>query len=428
VSPTRRCAGGLLLALLAVAGAGRPRALLAQQTSPPAASSPSDLTVYLMTFGPGARVWERFGHNAIWIHDPVNGTDLAYNYGLFDFAQENFILRFVRGQMWYWMAGFPADRYVAQYERDNRSVWVQELELTPSSKAQLQTFLRWNAEPEHRFYHYDYYRDNCSTRVRDAINRAAGGALLAQTADLPSGATYRFHTQRLTANDPPIYTGLLLALGERVDLPISAWDEMFLPLKLREHVRLVTVPGPNGTRLPLVRSERTLFESTEPPPPARPPNWLRWYLAAGAAIGGAAWLLARRARASAAAGVGFALVAGSWALVAGLVGVVMAGLWGLTDHVMAGCNENLLQMNPLALLVLPGVVGWRGRGRAAKLAGRAALVVAVLSGLGLTVQVLPGLNQVNGPVIALALPAQLGIAAGLRRLVGRRRWEPESEA
>ena len=244
---TRRRAGCLLLALLAVAGAGRPRALSAQQTSPPAASSPSDLTVYLMTFGPGARVWERFGHNAIWIHDPAHGTDQAYNYGLFDFAQENFILRFVRGQMWYWMAGFPADRYVAQYERDNRSVWVQELELTPSAKAQLQAFLRWNAEPEHRFYHYDYYRDNCSTRVRDAIDRAAGGALRAQTADLPSGATYRFHTQRLTANDPPIFTGLLLALGERVDLPISAWDEMFLPLKLREHVRLVTVPGPNGT-------------------------------------------------------------------------------------------------------------------------------------------------------------------------------------
>jgi len=425
----RRLAGGLLLALLAVAGAGRPRAAFAQQTAPPAASPPSsDLTVSLMTFGPGAKVWERFGHNAIWIHDPVDGTDEAYNYGLFDFAQENFILRFVRGQMWYWMAGFPADRYVAQYQRDNRSVWVQELELTPRAKTQLQTFLRWNAEPEHRFYHYDYYRDNCSTRVRDAIDRATGGALLAQTRDVPSGATYRFHTQRLTANDPPIFTGLLLALGERVDRPISAWDEMFLPLKLREHVRRVTVPGPNGTRLPLVRSERTLFESSAPPPPPAPPDWLRWYLAAGVTIGGVAWLFARRARTSAVASLGFALVAGGWALVAGLAGLVMAGLWGLTDHVMAGCNENLLQLNPLALLVLPGVVGWRGRGGAAKLAGRAALVVAVLSGLGLVLQVLPGLDQVNGPVIALALPAQVGIAVGLRRLVGRRRWEPETPA
>jgi hypothetical protein len=58
--------------------------------------------------GPGAAVWERFGHNAIWIHDPSVEPDTAYNYGLFDLRQENFLLRFIRGQMWFWMAGFPA--------------------------------------------------------------------------------------------------------------------------------------------------------------------------------------------------------------------------------------------------------------------------------------------------------------------------------
>ena len=99
--------------------------------------------------------------------------------------------------------GFRRSRYVAQYERDNRSVWVQELELPPSAKAQLQAFLRWNAEPEHRFYHYDYYRDNCSTRVRDALDRVAERrAARARPTRVPAGTTYRFHTQRLTANDP----------------------------------------------------------------------------------------------------------------------------------------------------------------------------------------------------------------------------------
>jgi hypothetical protein len=408
-----------------LAGGPGARTVVAQDTAP---ARPDQLTVYLMTFGPGAKVWERFGHNAIWIHDPVHGTDEAYNYGLFDFAQENFILRFVKGQMWYWMAGFPADRYVAQYQRDNRSIWVQELELTPAAAQELQTFLQWNAEPEHRFYHYDYYRDNCSTRVRDALDRVLGGALRAQTERVPTGATYRFHTQRLTANDPPIYTGLLLALGERVDRPIGAWEEMFLPLKMREHVRLVTVTGPKGTRLPLVRSERTIFESTAPPPPAAPPNWLRWYLAAGVAIGAAAWLLARKARGSRLARVGFVFVAGGWMLVAGLAGLVMAGLWGLTDHAAAASNENLLQLSPLALLVLPGVAGWGRRGRRARLAAGSATVVAGLSALGLGLKLVPAMDQVNGQIIALALPAQLGIAAALNRLTGRHRWQPDPPA
>ncbi len=369
-----------------------------------------------MTFGPGRQVWERFGHNALWIHDPIHGTDEAYNYGLFDFHQQNFLLRFIRGQMWYWMAGFPAEQYLRQYERDNRSIWVQELELSPTAKRELQRFLEWNAEPEHRFYHYDYYRDNCSTRVRDALDRVLAGALRTQTVSVPTGTTYRFHTQRLTANDPLISTGLLVALGPGVDRPISAWEEMFLPLKMREHVRRVTVPGPGGTRVPLVRSERTLFESSEPPPPEAPPSWLPWYLALGLAIGGAAFGLSRRARESAPARFGFLVVVGGWSLAAGLAGLILAGLWGLTDHVMAYRNENLLQLSPLALLLVPGMV-WVVRGTArARVAATVALVVAGLALLGLALKLVPGFDQRNGPVIAMALPAQLGIAAAFRRL------------
>ena len=405
---------GVWFGLACLLGAGSLAAQAPTPTAPPA--SPGALTVSLMTFGPGRQVWERFGHNAIWIHDPVHGTDEAYNYGLFDFHQQNFILRFVRGQMWYWMAGFPSEAYVAQYRRDNRSVWVQELELPERAKVQLQEFLRWNAEPEHRFYHYDYYRDNCSTRVRDALDRVLNGALRRQTSALPSGATYRFHTQRLTANDPLIFTGLLLALGQGVDLPISAWEEMFLPMKLREHVRRVMVAGPNGERLPLVRSERTLFESTLPPPPAAPPGWLPWYLALGVTVGAGALLLAGKARARAPARFGLLVLVGGWALLAGLAGLVLAGLWGLTDHVMAYRNENLLQVNPLALLVLPGVFGAARSPARAGFAFAAAAAVATLSCLGLLLKALPGFDQANGQIIALALPAQLGIAGAMGRL------------
>ena len=380
----------------------------------------SELRVYLMTMGPGERVWERFGHNAIWIRDPASQPDTAYNYGLFDFRQQNFLLRFIRGQMWYWMAGFPTESYVHTYVRDNRSVWVQELNLPPAARLELREFLRWNEQPEHRFYHYDYYRDNCSTRVRDALDRVLGGAIKAHTGGLPTGTTYRFHTQRLTANDPPVFTGLLLALGPGVDRPITAWEEMFLPMALREHARRVVLRGPAGSTVPLVASERTLFESTAPQPPAAPPSWLPWYLALGAVVGGLAGLLGAAAgdpqRRWARAGLGLFSIL--WGLVGGLGGIVLAVLWALTDHVMAYRNENLFQLNPL-LLGLPVLVplGLAGVHRAARWARLLASVLAGLSLAGFVLQALPGLDQVNGSVIALMLPIHLGVAAGLLRAI-----------
>jgi uncharacterized protein DUF4105 len=392
--------------------------LFGQQAAPPprrpAAPPGSDLTVYLMTMGPGKRVWERFGHNAIWIHDPVRGTDQAYNYGLFDFRQHNFLLRFAQGRMWYWMQGFPAQSYVESYRRANRSVWVQELEVAPAARLQLQQFLEWNEQPEHRFYHYDYYRDNCSTRVRDALDRALGGRIRELTAGMPTGRTYRFHTLRLTTNDPPIYTSLLVALGHPVDRPISAWEEMFLPLAMREHLRKITVLGPGGAEVPLVRSEQTLFESTEPVPPAEPPFWLPYYLIAGVAIGGAAFELGRRARSSRFARTGFILVVWVWALLAGIAGLILAGLWGLTDHAAAYKNENVLQADLLVLGLLwlvPGLAS--GSHRTARSALRLAGIVAGFSLLGLLLKLFPPFYQVDGSVIALALPIHAGVLGGL---------------
>ena len=101
-----------------LASVGMPAALSAQQ-------APEAPTVYVMTFGPGRQVWERFGHNAIWIHDPVHGTDSTYDYGRFDFNQKNFILRFIQGRMWYSMGGTTVDRYLWHYRQDNRSIWIQ---------------------------------------------------------------------------------------------------------------------------------------------------------------------------------------------------------------------------------------------------------------------------------------------------------------
>ena len=139
--------------------------------------------------------------------------------------------------MWYWMAGFPAERYVQTYVQANRSVWIQELDLPPGAELELQQFLEWNELPENRFYHYDYYRDNCSTRVRDALDRVIGGSGSAR-------ARCRAHRQNLPVPHPAAHRERSPDLhrpaarpGARRRSADLAWEEMFLPLALREHIR-----------------------------------------------------------------------------------------------------------------------------------------------------------------------------------------------
>jgi hypothetical protein len=399
-----------LLLTAAVLSAGPPVRLAAQQ------APGSELTVSLVTMGVGVRVWERFGHNAILIEDRSRGTRTAYNYGLFDFRQEDFLLRFVQGRMWYWMQGLDADAMIRSYIRDNRSVWVQELDLSPDKRVALRDFLLWNERPENRYYRYDYYRDNCSTRVRDALDRVLGGRLRARTDTVATGTTYRFHTRRLTAADLPLHTGLNVALGEPVDRPISAWEEMFLPLSVRDWARRMTVSDSVGRERPLVRAERTLYVGSVPEPSDRPPAWLVGYLAAGVMLGGALVAAARRAPRA------FAGIGSAWALVAGAAGVVLTFLWAFTDHLVAHRNENLFQASVFLLplvVVLPAAAA--GRAWARRPALTLAAIVAVSSLAGLLLQALPGFDQQNGEVLALAVPANLALGWGIRKTVSGKR-------
>jgi hypothetical protein len=389
----------------------------------------SELTVYLLTMGPGDQVWEKFGHNAIWIHDEAHHTDIAYHWGLFDFADKNFLPNFVKGRMRYSMGAFDFDDTINQYRLTNRTVWAQKLNLTADQKQRLQQFVLWNVRPENRFYRYDYFRDNCSTRVRDAIDRALGGVIKAQTQKPLSHSTYRFHTSRLTQDDWPVFTGTMMGLGEPTDRDISVYEEMFLPVRMKDRLKSVTVTTPLGVQ-PLVLDEKVLVQATRPSEESTIHRGILNYLLISLLILSLGYFLWAYGRRGLRTGLVLSLAA-LWSVVAGIAGVFLAGLWTVTDHIYSYRNENLFQLNPLSLVLAvlliafavrmkrnPAAVPSRGLMRWAR-------IVAGLAVLGFAAQALPFLNQVNGDVIALTLPLHLGVLALLAAIEARNGQHPE---
>ncbi|HEX5832076.1 MAG TPA: DUF4105 domain-containing protein, partial [Gemmatimonadaceae bacterium] len=376
----------------------------------------SDLTVYLLTMGPGDLVWEKFGHNAIAIEDRRTGETTAWNWGLFDFDQADFIPRLARGEMKYWMAGMDAQWMLRQYAAANRSVWVQELNLTPAQRLELLRFVRWNEQDAHKYYRYDYYADNCSTRARDVLDRVIGGQLRAATDTVNAGTTFRQETRRLVADDLPTYLGIMLALGRPADQPISVWDDMFLPMRMRDAVRGIQVRQPDGTVVPLVKSERQWFTAQRAPEPARAPG-IRWgFAVTGLLLAALLLALAEGARRGVRGTRGvLAALGGVWCFAAGVAGVLLLYVRFGTGHVFMWSNANALLFTPLSLFLL-----WAFPRRARRRPGRVVVPVAALVvGLalaGTVVMLLPGIDQRSAELAMLALPVHLAILVAVIRL------------
>jgi len=388
-----------------------------EASTPDSTTPTSTLEVFLITVGAGRQVWERFGHNAIWVRDTVRGIDRAYNYGMFSFDDPGFLGRFVRGEMDYWMEGFDTERLLRAYAAADRSIWVQELDLTPEQMGALYEFEEWNERPENRFYRYDYYRDNCSTRVRDALDRVLDGGLRTTFEGVETGTTYRSHFRRLMAPDPLIYVGGSFAIGPATDRPISAWNEMFLPVRMMEYLREMTVPDGEGGERPLVIRELTLYESTLGPEPEGPPDWRLRFLGVGVALAGLLVLLGWLGSTQRSARFLAALTSSAWALVQGVGGAFMLGIWFLTAHWAGYRNENLFFLNPVALalaaLIPFAAMGKRGAVRWAR--GLATFIAAVAI-LGLILQPLPWFPQTNAEIVAAVVPPTLAMAWVVRQL------------
>jgi len=399
----------------AAAASGPPGQPIQDTATPAPPSSPDHAAVplaYLVTVGPGDAVWERFGHSLIWIHDPAAGTDEAYNYGLFSFQQEHFLLRFVMGHMLYWMAGFDVRRQLAAYRSQHRSIEIQELALPPDRVRELQSFLQWNERPENRFYRYEYFRDNCSTRVRDALNRVVGGQLGRWARARRTDASYRDHVLRLSHGLFWVSVGMDFGLGPSVDEPVTAWQAMFVPMEMEKELRSFKVRTESGDSVPFVRSERTYYDAGRPPVPDTTPRWIVSFLLTGILLAGLFWWLGRRAlRGHAESRIGLLSLAVPWLLVIGLVGTLIAFLWAFTDHVDTRWNTNLLQASPVQLAF--AFVLWplaRGKPWARRGGRWTAAAVAALALIGVAVKILPVVGQTNAEFLGLLVPPNLALA------------------
>ena len=389
----------------------------AQQEGDPFQVEPTQdgrrLAVYLVTFGPGPRIWERFGHNALLIRDTVTGEGVAYDYGRFSFDDKRFFIGFARGRMQYWMGREDGVALINAYVRRERSAWMQQLALGPVERIRLRELLEADYERDRGRYRYDYYRDNCSTRLRDAIDQVIGGAIRATLDSAGTSVSYRWHTRRSLQNNPFNYFAVDAGLGPAADLPVTRYQETFLPGKLREYLKDVTIRAPDGSDIPLVRGEIALSEADEFPVPAAPSNLTLRFLAAGIVLGGVLFVLGRGALTTWAR-VGFGFLAGTWALVSALGGAILAFLAFFSEHGIAYRNENLWQFNLLAVALLPALpAALRGETMRGRVSLTLAWLVVLGSVVGLVLKGLPGAGQANGEVIALALPLHLGLAGGL---------------
>ncbi len=396
--------------------------LLAAPTSARAQATHDSVVVSILTMGPGAEIFERFGHQSIRYHNLTTGLDSAYNWGMYDFAQPHFLVNFLTGETKYWMAAAPSPWLIyGYYKEQKRAVWEQELLLTRTEKDSLWRFLQWNSREENKYYRYDYYRDNCATKVRDVINMIVGGSLEPAITGLKHGVSYRSETLRLAREYPLINFGMDFVLGRPADSTLSASQEMFVPMRLQQLIAGIEVTHNDGTKGRLVLSERQLVVDDTYADAAAPPNYFMPALAVGLGIAALVLVLVlgmlpdRPAAARAAIGI----IGTMWHLLAGAVGLLLLYAELFTRHAAyMGHNVNVLLATPASMaLVVIFPLALRGA-TSAKLvrAARAlSMFTAVCAIITVFLRMVPFFAQTNPPLLALAIPVHSALAFALWR-------------
>jgi hypothetical protein len=233
--------------------------------------------VSILTCGDGFEFFETFGHTALRICDTALDMDYVFNWGVFDFNTDNFYLKFAQGRLPYMLGVTDYQWFVTQYAYEGRSMYEQELKLTFEEKNIMYKAILENYKPENRYYNYDFFEDNCATRIRDMALNSLQGRQFPVNAVSNSNLTFRQLFYPYTEHFLWWRFGIDIALGMRADKKTSAYNYMYLPEDLMFQFDTTILSHDNKT---LTNSIQTVLKEQYPhsSPTVFSPNITFWLL------------------------------------------------------------------------------------------------------------------------------------------------------
>lgn len=290
--------------------------------------------ISLLTCGPGSEVYSSFGHSAYRVRDPKLGLDRIYNYGTFDFTNPNFYGDFVKGNLNYFLSVSETGRFLTIYHHEKRWVKGQVLDLQQSDVQRVFEYLENNALPENREYYYDYFFDNCSTRLVDVLDDVIGDKLITPELFTEDRLTHRELMQLYLGNQPWGDFGIDLCLGSVIDRETTSEEYLFLPENVFTYFDGLELQE-NGNIKPLVKRTEVILleqESTVKKPILTP---LLLFSLIGLLV---IWITMKNMKSNSRSRfLDFILF-----FTTGLVGLMIISIWFGTNHISAKNNLNFL--------------------------------------------------------------------------------------
>jgi len=299
--------------------------------------------ISVLTIAPGASLNDAFGHSAFRIKDKRFGIDLVYNYGIYDFNTPNFYTKFAQGKLNYLIGRNYYLDFYNSYVYQNRTIEEQTLNLSQTEKQQVFDYLENNYKPENRAYLYDFFFDNCATRIKDVLVKNIHSSITFNNPENFQPQTFRTLIQNQLDANSWGSVGIDIALGSVIDRPATPEEHMFLPKYIHTFFGEATL---NTSTNPLVKSNKLVFKQKE----TKGSKQMLFspfviFSVLGILIISITYLDYKNQRRT-------KLLDILLFTITGLIGVFILLLWFATDHEATAQNYNLLWAFALNLFVL----------------------------------------------------------------------------